>query len=206
MPDDPAGVHDYPVTASTQLYRGRLFGLRRDDVMMPGGVTASREVLVHPGAVVIAALDERDRVVVVRQFRHPVRRYLVELPAGLLDVAGEEPRLAAERELAEETGLRAASWHTLLDLMTSPGISEETVRVFLARDLSMVDESQRYRAVHDEEADMTVDLIDLDEACRQALAGELENAATVAGVLAAARARDAGYPLLRPAGAPSPRS
>jgi ADP-ribose pyrophosphatase len=196
--------HDYAVTSSREVYRGKLFALRRDEVAMPGGATAVREVLVHPGAVVIAAVDEADRIVLVRQFRHPVRRYLWEIPAGLLDVSGEPPADGARRELAEEAGLRAAQWHTLVDLATSPGISSETVRVFLARGLSDVDDADRYVAQGDEEVEMSVDRVGLDEAVRRVLAGELENAATVAGVLAAARARDAGWQGLRSADAPWP--
>lgn len=194
-------MNDYAVAASDEVYRGKLFALRRDEVVMPGGNTAVREVLVHPGAVVIAAVDAAERIVLVRQYRHPVRRFLWEIPAGLLDVADEAPATAAARELAEEAHLRAGSWHTLVDLATSPGISTETVRVFLARDLSDVDEADRYVAHGDEEAEMTVTRIGLDEAVAKVFAGELENAATVAGVLAAARARDAGWTGLRPADA-----
>ncbi|PZS03263.1 MAG: ADP-ribose pyrophosphatase [Pseudonocardiales bacterium] len=199
--DVPADA-SYSVASSTEVYRGKLMSFRRDEVVMPGGRLAVREVLVHPGAVVIAAVDELGRIVMVRQFRHPVRRYCTELPAGLLDVDGEPPYRAAVRELAEEAGLRAASWHTLLDLATSPGISDEIVRVLLARELSTVDDADRYLPSDDEEVGMTVEEIDLDDAVRMALAGELENAATVAGVLAAARARDAGWPDLRPADSP----
>ena len=195
-------MHEYAVVASDEVYRGRMFGLRRDEVVMPGGATAVREVLVHPGAVVIAAVDDADRIVMVRQYRHPMRRFLWEIPAGLLDVDGEPPATAAQRELAEEAGLQAANWHTLVDLATSPGISSETVRVFLARGLSEVDEADRYTPHGDEEVDMTVERIELDEAVRQVLAGDLINAATVAGVLAAVRARDAGWQGLRPADAP----
>ncbi|HEX3811504.1 MAG TPA: NUDIX hydrolase [Mycobacteriales bacterium] len=199
---DAVSPHDYAVRSSVEVYRGKLFALRRDEVSMPGGTTAVREVLVHPGAVVIAAVDEADRIVLVRQYRHPIRRYLWEIPAGLLDVDGEPPVDGARRELAEEAGLLARDWHALLDLATSPGISSETIRVFLARGLSDVHEADRYVPRGDEEVEMTVERIDLDEAVRRALAGELENAATVAGVLAAARARDAGWQGLRPADAP----
>ncbi len=197
-------AHAFDVVGSEVVYRGKLFGLRRDEVAMPGGGTAVREVLTHPGAVVIAAVDEHDRVAVVHQFRHPLRRELWEIPAGLLDVDGEPPWEAARRELAEEAGAQAATWHTLLDLATSPGISEEVVRVFLARDITTVPEADRYVAYGDEEAEMQVDWVPLDEAVDRAMAGELENAATVAGVLAAARARDVGWTGLRPPDAPWP--
>lgn len=197
-------ANDYEVTDSREVYRGRLFGLRRDEVVMPGGRTAVREVLVHPGAVVIAAVDDDDRLVLVRQFRHPVRRWLWELPAGLLDVDGESALAGAQRELAEEAGLRAQTWHTLLDLSTSPGISTEILRVFLARNLSEVDKDDRYHSGDDEESEMTSDRLDLDKAVAATFAGELENAATAAAVLAAARARDDGWRGLRPPDAPWP--
>jgi 8-oxo-dGTP pyrophosphatase MutT (NUDIX family) len=192
----------YEVLNSAEVYRGRRFALRRDEVVMPGGEPAVREVLVHPGAVVIAAVDEVDRIVLVRQYRHPIGRFQWEIPAGLLDVDGEPALAAARRELAEETGLQATEWHTLTDLATSPGISSETVRVFLARGLSDVDDADRYVAHGDEEADMTVERIALDDAVKRVLAGELINAATVAGVLAAARACDDDWRGLRAADAP----
>jgi ADP-ribose pyrophosphatase len=192
----------YEVRNSAEIYRGRIVALRRDEVVMPGGEPAVREVLVHPGAVVIAAVDEAERIVLVRQYRHPIGRFQWEIPAGLLDVDGEPALAAARRELAEETGLQAAEWHALTDLATSPGISSETVRVFLARGLSDVDDADRYVAHGDEEADMTVERIALDDAVTRVLAGELINAATVAGVLAAARARDDGWRGLRGPDAP----
>jgi ADP-ribose pyrophosphatase len=192
----------YDVVSSEEVYRDRLFRLRRDLVRMPGGVVADRAVLTHPGAVVIAAVDADDRIVLVRQYRHPLRRFLSELPAGLLDVVGESALQGARRELAEEAGVVATQWHTLVDLAASPGISEEVLRVYLARGLSEVDPADRYVASGDEEAEMTLEWVALDEAVRRALAGELENAAAVAGVLAAARARDAGWSGLRPADAP----
>lgn len=192
----------YEVLNTAEIYRGRICALRRDEVVMPGGATAIREVLVHPGAVVIAAIDEADRVVLVRQYRHPLRRYLTELPAGLLDVDGEPPLEAARRELAEEAGLVAADWHTLADLANSPGISSQTVRVFLARGLSDVDDADRYVADGDEEAELTVERLDLDEAVRRIFSGELINAEAIAGILAAARARDNGWCGLRAPDAP----
>lgn len=197
-PDPTSDGHRYPVRHSTEVYRGRLVNLRRDEVVMPGGDTASREVLEHPGAVVIAPVDEDGRVVLVRQFRHPIRRFCLELPAGLLDVEHEQPLAAARRELAEETGLLAATWHRMLDLATSPGISDEIVHVFLAQDLTDVAAAQRYVAHGDEEAELSVLRVDLDRAVAMAYAGELENAATVAGVFAAARALEVPVPLRPP--------
>ena len=94
-------------------------------------------ILEHPGAVA-SGLDDDDRLMMIFQYRHPLRRRLWELPAGLLDVAGEDPRETAKRELAEETGLAAAEWAVLIDVAPSPGFSDESVRVFLARGLREV--------------------------------------------------------------------
>jgi 8-oxo-dGDP phosphatase len=199
---EPAGGHDYQVGASEEIYRGRVLTLRADHVRMPGGTEAVREVVVNPGAVAVAAVDGADRVVLIRQYRHPVRRALWELPAGLLDVAGEPADQTARRELFEEAHLAAARWDVLVDLNPSPGFTTEAVRVYLARGLSTPD-VQRYAAEH-EEADLVVRRVALDEAVGMVLAGEVTNAIAVAGILAAARARDAGWTGLRPMRAPWP--
>lgn len=193
--------HEFAVVSSREVYQGRVFGMRADQVRMPGGGVAAREVVVHPGAVVVAAVDGSDRVVLVRQYRHPVGRRLWELPAGLLDVAGEPADQAARRELYEEAHLRAGRWHLLADVFPSPGMTNEAVRVFLARDLREVPDVERFVADGDEEADMTVHRVGLDDAVRMVFSGQLTNGVTVTGVLAVARLRDAGWPesLLRPA-------
>ncbi|MDP9117349.1 MAG: NUDIX hydrolase [Actinomycetota bacterium] len=168
---------------------------------MSDGEVVAREVLEHLGAVAIAAIDDAGQVLLVTQYRHPVRRRLAELPAGLLDVAGEPALDAARRELAEEAGVHASIWHTLLDLHPSPGISDEAVRVFLARGLTDVPDIDRFTPQH-EELTLTVERVALDEAVRRALAGDITNAAAVAGLLAAAYARDSRWSSLRDAGAP----
>ncbi len=181
-------------------YEGPIFTVVTDEVTMPGGGTAHRDMIRHVGAVGVAALDDAGRVVLVRQYRHPVRRRMWELPAGLRDVAGEELAVTAARELAEEADLTAARWDLLLDLHTSPGFSDEVIRLFLARDLSEIPPEQRHDR-HDEEADMDVAWFDLDEAVAMVLRGEVTNGPAVAGILAAARARDTGFAGLRPAAA-----
>jgi 8-oxo-dGTP pyrophosphatase MutT (NUDIX family) len=196
-------VTDFGVVSSRTVYTGRIMALREDEVRMPGGDTAVRQVVEHPGAVGIVALDEQDRVVLIRQYRHPVGLWLVELPAGLLDVPGEPAALTARRELAEETGLRAERWDVLLDIRSSPGLSEEAARVFLARDLSEVPDGERHVGV-EEETDLGVHRVPLDEAVAAVFAGDIENALAVAGLLAAAHARDLGWSTLRPADAPWP--
>jgi ADP-ribose pyrophosphatase len=202
--DRPAGEDErFQVVESREIYRGRVITLRVDRVRMPDGRVAVREVVEHPGAVAVVALDEADRVVLIRQYRHPTREYLLELPAGLLDVSGEPAAETAKRELFEEAALRAETWHTLLDLRTSPGMSDEAIRVFLARDLAEVPEPERYTG-REEEADLGPHRVPLDEAVRAALDGRVENAIAIAGLLAAACVRDGGWTGLRPADAPWP--
>ncbi len=193
---------DYPVLASTTVFAGRVLTLRTDDVRMSDGAVATREVVQHPGAVGVLALDGDGNVVLVSQYRHPVRRRLDELPAGLLDVPGEAALAAARRELAEEAALTARRWHVLIDLHPSPGMSDEAIRLYLARDLSPA-LGAAFVADH-EELTLTVSRVPLGEAVRRALAGELTNAAAVAGVLAAAHGVASGWAGLRPADAPWP--
>jgi ADP-ribose pyrophosphatase len=191
-----------PAPAGDYVYRGHVVTLRVDDVRMSDGAVTKREVVEHPGAVVIVALDDDGAVVIVNQYRHPVRCRLDELPAGLLDVPGEPDLDAAARELAEEAGLAATEWHVLLDLFPSPGFSAEAVRVFLARGLSER-AAPGFRPEH-EELTLTVRRVPLAEAARMALAGKLSNAAAVAGVLGAAHAAATGWDGLRAADAPWP--
>lgn len=122
------------VLSSNMVYTGRVVSLRVDEIALPWGGTAVREVVEHPGAVVVVALDEADRVYLVRQYRHPPRRYLLELPAGGLEV-DEDPLTAAQRELREEVGLEAREWTSLGSFFSSPGFANELMHAFLARDL-----------------------------------------------------------------------
>ncbi|MEV4499987.1 ADP-ribose pyrophosphatase [Micromonospora arborensis] len=198
------GEHRYEVRSREERYRGRIFDVVTDEVTMPGGGTGLRDLVRHVGAVAVVALDDAGRVVLIRQYRHPVGRHLWELPAGLMDVSGEELPAAALRELAEEADLTAARIDVLVDLHSSPGFTNELVRVFLARDLTAVPADERHER-RDEEADLQVVRFDLDQAVAMVLAGEVTNASAVAGLLAAARARDTGWSGLRPADAPLPR-
>lgn len=193
-----------PVLGSARVYRGRVWDVRRDDVELGDGQTVTREVLVHTGAVGVLALDERDRVLLLRQYRHPVRSYLWEPPAGLLDVAGEDPLDAIRRELAEEADLLADEWHVLVDFYNSPGGSTEAFRCYLARGLRPVPEPDRHER-EGEERDMATAWLPLDEARDLVLDGSLHNPATVAGVLAACAAREAGWSTLRPVDSPWPQ-
>ena len=128
-------IDQYEVLDSQRLFTGRVISLRTDEVRMSDGSVSTREIVEHPGAVAIVALDDDDNVVLVRQYRHPVGEYVVELPAGLLDVDGESALAAAQRELFEEAALTASDWDLLVDLLPSPGMSDEAIRVFLARGL-----------------------------------------------------------------------
>jgi ADP-ribose pyrophosphatase len=195
---------DLEVVSSEIVFDGKVWDVRRDDVRLEDGQTVTREVLVHTGAVGVVALDEQDRLLLVRQYRHPVRHYLWEPPAGLLDIDGEEPLAAAHRELAEEAHLRADDWHVLVDFFNSPGGSTEAFRCYLARGLDAVPEADRHEG-EGEEREMPVAWVPLDEARDLVLAGHLHNPTAVTGILAAWAAREAGWRTLRPADSPWPQ-
>jgi 8-oxo-dGDP phosphatase len=188
--------HDFETIDSQTIYVGKIFALRADEVRMPGGNTARREVVEHYGAVAILAMDEDDNIVMVYQYRHPVGRRLWELPAGLLDLGGEPPYVTAARELKEEAGLEAQDWRVLVDLVTTPGFSDESVRVYLATGLTDVGRPD----AHDEEADLVVRWFPLDEAMRMVFSGEIVNTMAVSGILAAHAVRG-DTESLRPVGA-----
>jgi 8-oxo-dGTP pyrophosphatase MutT (NUDIX family) len=173
--------HDFKTVSSRDVYVGKILALRVDEVAMPGGGTAVREVVEHLGAVAVAAVDSDGQVVLIHQYRHPLGRRLWELPAGLLDSVGEDPVEGARRELVEEVGLVAQEWATLVDVAASPGFTDEVVRVFLAQGLSTVDRD----AQGEEEADLEIHRFPLAEAVRMVFSGEIVNASTVAGLLAA---------------------
>ncbi|MEV5281899.1 NUDIX hydrolase [Streptomyces sp. NPDC051994] len=193
----------WQVVASATPFTGHKTGVRTDDVVMPDGSVHQRDYQVHPGSVAVLALDDEGRVLVLRQYRHPVRQRLWEIPAGLLDVPGENPLHAAQRELYEEAHVKAEQWHVLSDVYTSPGGSDEAVRIFLARNISEAD-GERFE-VAEEEADMELARVPLGDLVRGVLAGELHNNCLAVGVLALAAALNGeGVEALRPAGAPWP--
>ncbi|HEX8305515.1 MAG TPA: NUDIX hydrolase [Jatrophihabitans sp.] len=195
--------HRFEVVSSEHRFSGSVFDVRTDAVRMPDGSVADRDVVVHPGAVAVLALDADGTAVLVRQYRHAVGHELLELPAGLLDVDGESALTGARRELYEEAALAATDWAVLLDMYNSSGMSDEAIRVYLARGLTEIGEQDRF-ATEDEESSMTVERYPLEELVRMALAGELVNATAVAGVLAAWATRADGWAGLRPAEAPWP--
>ncbi|MFD4423170.1 NUDIX domain-containing protein [Agromyces sp. NPDC058484] len=197
LADDPVGL---PLIASERVFEGRIWDIRRDTFEL-GGQSLVREYVDHPGAVAVLALDEADRVFVIRQYRHPVRSRDWEIPAGLLDVADEDPVVAARRELAEEGDLEASEWAVLSDYFTTPGGSDEAIRIFLARGLTPTSEAFDREA---EEAHMETRWVDLDECVDAVLARRVQNPSLAMGVLAANAARARGWQTLGPADAAWP--
>ncbi|MEV2217886.1 NUDIX hydrolase [Streptomyces sp. NPDC050997] len=194
---------EWRIRSTETPFVGNKTSVRTDEVVMPDGSVVGRDYQVHPGSVAVLALDDEDRVLLIKQYRHPVRRKLWEIPAGLLDVPGENPLHAAQRELYEEAHVKAEDWRVLTDVYTTPGGCDEAVRIFLARDLSEAD-GDRFE-VEDEEADMEHARVPVDELVRGVLEGDLHNNCLVVGVLSLVAARG-GYGLdaLRPADAPWP--
>lgn len=189
LTDEPLA---WPIGAHQVLGRGRVSDFVNDAVTTPDGETMQRQYVLHPGAVgVIAWDDATDRIAVVRQYRHPVAFRLVEPPAGLLDADGESWLSAVERELAEEAGLRAERWQVLVDVFTSPGACQESLRIYLARGLSEAPAPDGFVA-HHEEAHMDVSWAPRAGLVAAILAGKLQNPTMVSGVLALEVARLSG--------------
>jgi ADP-ribose pyrophosphatase len=169
----------WPVRRSVIAFRGGVVRMRVDHVEMPDRELAVRDVLVHPGSVGVMVLDDADRLLVIRQYRHPVGKRLWEIPAGLLDQPGEPKLAAAQRELAEEAHLVASDWRVLLDAYTSPGISDEAVRIFVARDTRPAS-GDRVPGRH-EEFDLELRWVPLADVVRGVLRGDLHNPLLVMG-------------------------
>ncbi|MFZ4079432.1 MAG: NUDIX domain-containing protein [Microbacteriaceae bacterium] len=196
--DEPTPVD---TLESGTVYNGRVWDVVSERFRYNDEVL-TRDFITHPGAVAVMAFDDQDRFVTIKQYRHPVRLREWEIPAGLLDLEGEHPLASAQRELAEEVDLAAATWHVLADYCTSPGGSDEAIRVYIARDLAP--------AVHTfertgEEADMVVRWISLDDAVDAVLDGRVSNSIFQIAVLTALASRDRGWSTLRPGDAPWPQ-
>ena len=196
MAEQETAPHEYRVLDSETVFEGHVFSLHRDTVAMPGGGDSVREVVRHPGAVAVVALDDEDRVLLLRQYRHALGDYQWELPAGLRDADGEPPLETAKRELAEEAELAAGRWSLLVTINSSPGFSDELVLIYLAEDLTAADRPQGFVVEH-EEADMTLERVPLSDAVQRVFDGDIRNASAIIGLLAAARARS-HPPRLRP--------
>ncbi|MFM6967252.1 MAG: NUDIX domain-containing protein [Rhodoluna sp.] len=170
------------ISKSEVVFAGKIWDIKRESFDY-NGTELVREFVAHPGAVAILALNEANQVLLINQYRHPVREYLWEIPAGLLDIPGESKLEAAKRELLEETGYIADSWDELIEFHTTPGGNNETIAIFLARDL-------RHQG-HDldlegEETDMEVAWIPLSEALQSVLASEMRSPSAAVGIMAAA--------------------
>lgn len=188
------------VTASDIVYDGAIWNVRRDSFDY-NGASITREYIDHPGAVAVLALDEHDRVLLIKQYRHPTGLRGWELPAGLLDVTGENAVVGAQRELAEEADVVASEWALLTEFYTSPGGSNEAIRVYLARGVSAVAAFDRT----EEEADIEQRWVPLDECVDAVMARRIANPILIVGVLAAQVARSRGWSTLAPADLPWPR-
>lgn len=200
----------FPVLESREVWHGHVFSMQSEQVQYGDGV-ATREFVKHPGAVAIVPLREGGaaensagvpEVLLINQYRHPVGASLWEIPAGLLDIAGEDPLTAAKRELSEEADLRAARWDVLVDYFTTPGGSTESLRVFLARDLEPIPSGEQTFVKQDEEAFMTRRWVGLHEALTAILAGRIHNPSAVVGLLATQYALQATHESLRKPDAP----
>jgi ADP-ribose pyrophosphatase len=190
--------------STEKVYEGRIWDVVSDSFQLSEtGEALTRDYIDHPGAVAVLPMNDAGEVLLIRQYRHPVGMDLWEIPAGLLDVEGEDFVVGAARELAEEADLTAATWNVLADFFNSPGSSSEAIRIYLARDLTEVPHHERHERTH-EEAEIEFHWISLDEAVAGVLAGRLHNPSAVVGVLAAAAARAEGFAGLRPADASWP--
>lgn len=179
LADRPAS---WPVTASRRPFDGGFVSVREDTLTEPAGGSLDRVVVEHHGAVGVLALDEDDRVLLVRQYRHAALADLLELPAGILDVDGEDPPTAAARELAEETDVVASTWRELGQFWPSPGMTDEHWVVYEARDLAPAAPGASPERVH-EEAYLEVWWVPLPEAVAMVLDGRITDAMTTIGLL-----------------------
>ncbi|RFA08962.1 ADP-ribose pyrophosphatase [Subtercola boreus] len=200
----PSPLRDEPddqrITSSEVVFDGKIWDVRRETFVYNGADTV-REFVDHTGAVAIVALDENDRLLLIKQYRHPIRAREWEIPAGLLDISGEDFLAAAKRELAEEADLEADRWNVLTDYATTPGGNNELIRIYLARDVRpTADAFER----EDEEADIEVRWVDLDEVVDAVLRRELQNPNLVIASLALAASRSRGWASLGAADAPWP--
>lgn len=203
------------VLSHERIWTGPIFAVDADQVVLaPGQAPLARQVVPHYDVVSIVALREGEassqsegaaEILMVRQYRHAVRAALWEIPAGLLDQPGEDPALAAQRELAEETDYAAARWEVLADFFASPGFTTEAIRVFLARDVALIPADKR-SVRQEEEAEFEPTWVALADAVQAISEGKIHNSSTIVGVLAAERARARGYAGLRATDAPWLRS
>lgn len=180
----------FDVRGSTLAWEGKLSTVRVDDVEMPDGTVAPREVVGHVDAVAVVALTDADEIVLLRQYRHPLGHYQLELPAGILDVEGESPEEAAARELSEETGMVVSQLRPLLRFANSAGWTDEHTTIYVGRGARPEQGGMNFQA-EAEEADMQVLTVPLADAVAMAAGGQLTDAKTLIGILAVAAGRAA---------------
>ena len=161
------------------VFNGKIIRLEHWQVELPNGSLALREVACHPGASAVVALDEKDNVILVRQYRAPMQRITLEIPAGKLDSAQEDPLFCAQRELSEETGYLADSWEKLTVLETTPGFCNERIHIYLARGLKQGDTHP------DEDEFVATTRMPLKEAAARVMDGTLRDGKTALGVMMA---------------------
>ncbi|CAH0175261.1 Methanol dehydrogenase activator [Arthrobacter sp. Bi83] len=190
--------------STEKVYEGRIWDVVSDSFKLTDeGDPLVRDYIDHPGAVAVLPMNDAGEVLLIKQYRHPVGMDLWEIPAGLLDVEGEDFVVGAARELAEEADLVASTWNVLVDFFNSPGSSSEAIRIYLARGLTEVPDHELHVRT-DEEAEIELHWIPLEEAVAAVLEGRLHNPSAVVGILAAATAKADGFGDLRPANAPWP--
>jgi 8-oxo-dGDP phosphatase len=208
MPHAARQVSDQPsprrLLSSQTVYEGRIWDVVSDTFQLSDdGDALVRDYIDHPGAVAVLPMNDAGEVLLIKQYRHPVGMDLWEIPAGLLDVEGEDFVAGAARELAEEADLVAEEWNVLVDFFNSPGSSSEAIRIYLARGLSDVPGHELHVRT-DEEAEIELHWVPLEKALAAVLEGHLHNPSAVVGILAAAAARADNFKGLRPADAPWP--
>ena len=184
LADEP---FQHPVVGEVLRFEGAKWSIWSETVDI-GGHVVVRDVMRHPGAAAVAAVDDQDRMLLIRQYRHPVAAYMWEIPAGLLDQVGEDPLECAKRELLEEAGVTATQWSPLLELALSPGGTSERISIYQARGLH-VDPDSRPHTGEAEELELPQLWVELDEAVAACRAGAISNATAVAAILALAAER-----------------
>lgn len=199
-----AELNDQPfrpeIVSTETAFEGKIWNVRRD-VFRYNGEEITREYVDHTGAVAILAMDDDGRVLLIRQYRHPVRHRDWEIPAGLLDQDGEDPLAAAKRELGEEADLEADEWNVLTDVFTSPGGNDESIRIYLARGIRSTGSAFAREA---EEADIELRWTPLDEAVEAVLQRRVHNAPLIIALLTARTSREQGWSTLGAANEPWP--
>lgn len=190
-PDLRDRPEDWPVSETRILAKGRVSNFVEEDIATPAGEAITRQWTSHPGSVAVMALDDRDRVAVLFQYRHPVATRCWELPAGILDVDGEDPLVGIQRELAEEAELAADEWRILTDWFSSPGGSQEIARIYLATGLHRAPRPEGFNA-EGEEVDMGLEWVPFEDLLAAVRAGVIQNPSMVISCLALGYARATG--------------